>query len=223
MTANQYKSMAELRRALQLFAATLYDKEETAIEVPSLYPVWAADIQYKANDIVQYGTNSVGDPQLYLVLQAHKSQSDWLPDATANLYKKMGISESGYPIWTQPLCTADAYNFGDIVSYNGKLYKSIIAANVWSPDAYPAGWEEYTESTSDGDSGETGGSGTTEPTEPDTPSTETIPDFVQPTGAHDAYKKGDKVKFEGKVYESLIDSNTYSPSAYPDGWKEVTE
>lgn len=220
MTANQYKSMAELRRALQLFAATLYDKEETAVELASLYPVWAADKQYKANDIVQYGTNSVGDPQLYLVLQAHKSQSDWLPDATASLYKKMGISESGYPIWTQPLCAVDAYNLGDIVSYNGKLYKSIINANVWAPDVYPAGWEEYTESTSGGDSGETGGGGTTEP---ETPPTETIPDFVQPTGAHDAYKKGDKVKFEGKIYESLIDANTYSPSAYPNGWKEVTE
>ena len=223
MTANQYKSMAELRRALQLFAATLYDKEDTAVEIASLYPVWAADKQYKANDIVQYGTNSVGDPQLYLVLQAHKSQSDWLPDATASLYKKMGISESGYPIWTQPLCAVDAYNLGDIVSYNGKLYKSIINANVWSPDVYPAGWEEYTESTGGGDSGETGGGGTTEPTEPETPPTETIPDFVQPTGAHDAYKKGDKVKFEGKIYESLIDANTYSPSAYPAGWKEITE
>lgn len=222
MTANQYKSMAELRRALQLFAATLYDKEETAVELASLYPVWAADKQYKANDIVQYGTNSVGDPQLYLVLQAHKSQSDWLPDATASLYKKMGISESGYPIWTQPLCAVDAYNLGDIVSYNGKLYKSIINANVWAPDVYPAGWEEYTESTGGGDSGETGG-GDSGTTEPETPPTETIPDFVQPTGAHDAYKKGDKVKFEGKIYESLIDANTYSPSAYPAGWKEVTE
>ena len=222
MTANQYKSMAELRRALQLFAATLYDKEETAVEIASLYPVWAADKQYKVNDIVQYGTNSVGDPQLYLVLQAHKSQSDWLPDATSSLYKKMGISESGYPIWTQPLCAVDAYNLGDIVSYNGKLYKSIINANVWAPDVYPAGWEEYTESTGGGDSGETGG-GDSGTTEPETPPTETIPDFVQPTGAHDAYKKGDKVKFEGKIYESLIDSNTYSPSAYPAGWKEVTE
>ena len=222
MTANQYKSMAELRRALQLFAATLYDKEDTAVEIASLYPVWAADKQYKANDIVQYGTNSVGDPQLYLVLQAHKSQSDWLPDATASLYKKMGISESGYPIWTQPLCAVDAYNLGDIVSYNGKLYKSIINANVWAPDVYPAGWEEYTESTGGGDSGETGG-GDSGTTEPETPPTETIPDFVQPTGAHDAYKKGDKVKFEGKIYESLIDANTYSPSAYPAGWKEITE
>lgn len=220
MDINQIKSMAELRRALQIFAATLHDNEETAMQIASLYPVWAADKQYKANDVLQYGKNSVGDPQLYLVLQAHKSQSDWLPDATASLYKKMGISESGYPIWTQPLCAVDAYNIGDIVSYNGKLYKSIINANVWAPDVYPAGWEEYTESTSGGDSGETGGgnSGST-----DTPSTETIPDFVQPTGAHDAYKKGDKVKFEGKVYESLIDANVYSPSAYPAGWKEVTE
>ena len=218
--AKQLKAMAELRRALQIFAATLHDNEETAIEIATLYPVWEANKQYKANDIVQYGTNSVGDPQLYLVLQAHKSQSNWLPDATASLYKKMGISESGYPIWTQPLCAVDAYNIGDIVSYNGKLYKSIINANVWAPDVYPAGWEEYTESTGGGDSGETGGGGTTEP---ETPPTETIPDFVQPTGAHDAYKKGDKVKFEGKIYESLIDANVYSPSAYPAGWKEITE
>ena len=32
---------------------------------------------------------------------------------------------------------------------------------------------------------------------------------------------GDKVRFEGKIYESLIDANTYSPSAYPLGWQEV--
>lgn len=221
----QLKAMAELRRALQLFAATLYDDEENVISIASIFPVWSKDTAYKANDIVQHGKNSVGDPQLYLVLQAHTSQDDWLPDATASLYKKMGISESGYPIWTQPLCAADAYNIGDIVSHFGKLYKSTVNGNVWSPLIYRDGWEEYTEPTEGGDSGETGGggSGTTEPTEPDTPSTETIPDYVKPTGAHDAYKKGDKVRFEGKIYESLIYANVHSPSEFPAGWKEVTE
>ena len=194
----QIQAMAELRRALQIFATTLYADDEAAMQIASIYPVWAADKQYKANAVISYRTNSVGDPQLYLVLQAHKSQSDWLPDATASLYKKMGIGESGYPIWTQPLGAVDAYNIGDIVSYNGKLYKSIINANVWSPDVYPAGWEEYTESTGGGDTGEPGGGGTTEPA---TPPAETNPEFVQPTGAQDAY----------------------SPSAYPAGWKEVTE
>ena len=168
-----------------------------------------------------YGVNAVGDPQLYQVLQDHTSTAEWTPNTATSLYKAVGIDPSGYPLWVQPLGATDAYNIGDIVSYNGKLYKSIINANVWAPDVYPAGWEEYTESTGGGDSGETGGGGST--TEPETPPAEIIPDFVQPTGAHDAYKKGDKVKFEGKVYESLIDANTYSPSAYPAGWKEITE
>lgn len=45
------------------------------------------------------------------------------------------------------------------------------------------------------------------------------PDFVQPTGAQDTYKKGDKVTFNGHHYTSLIDNNTWSPAAYPAGWK----
>ena len=45
------------------------------------------------------------------------------------------------------------------------------------------------------------------------------PDFVQPTGAHDAYHKGDKVTFEGEHYISLIDNNVWSPKDYPAGWQ----
>ena len=48
-----------------------------------------------------------------------------------------------------------------------------------------------------------------------------VPEFVQPTGSNDAYKKGDKVSFENKVYESTIDNNVWSPAAYPAGWKEI--
>jgi len=38
-----------------------------------------------------------------------------------------------------------------------------------------------------------------------------------------AYMKGDKVTFNGVVYQSLIDGNVYSPEAYPAGWAEYTE
>ena len=207
----------QFRKAVQYFATTL--PEEKALVVSSIFDEWVVNVKYVTGDWVAYGVNAVGDPQLYQVLQDHTSAAQWTPDTATSLYKKVGIDPSGIPLWVQPLGATDAYNIGDIVSYNGKLYKSIINANVWAPDVYPAGWEEYTESTGGGDSGETGGGGTTEP---ETPPAETIPDFVQPTGAHDAYKKGDKVKFEGKVYESLIDANTYSPSAYPAGWKEIT-
>lgn len=44
------------------------------------------------------------------------------------------------------------------------------------------------------------------------------PEFVQPTGAHDAYGIGAKVTYNGKHYRSLIDNNVWSPDAYPAGW-----
>ena len=55
------------------------------------------------------------------------------------------------------------------------------------------------------------------------PEPEEIPVWVQPTGAHDAYQKGDKVHYPGEsdpVYESLIDGNVWSPDAYPAGWEK---
>ena len=49
-----------------------------------------------------------------------------------------------------------------------------------------------------------------------------ISDWIQPTGAHDAYQTGDKVNFKGKTYESVIDNNTWAPDVYPSGWKLIT-
>jgi hypothetical protein len=50
-----------------------------------------------------------------------------------------------------------------------------------------------------------------------------IPEWVQPTGAHDAYKHGDRVRYQGVLYESLLDANVYAPSEYPDGWRKIVE
>lgn len=47
-----------------------------------------------------------------------------------------------------------------------------------------------------------------------------IGEWVQPDSTN-PYMTGDKVIFEGKTYESLIDNNIWSPAAYPAGWKEV--
>lgn len=211
---DKFQMIDEMYKNLQKLTALLMDNNANIQKVSTLFNKYQVGIYYQIGDIFTYGDNNA----CYKVLQSHKSQADWQPDKTPALYKLIGSNDDGYLEWKQPLGAHDAYKIGDIVEYNGKLYKSLINGNVWSPDVYPAGWEEYTESTGGGDSGETGG-GTT-PTEPETP--EEIPDFVQPTGAHDAYKKGDKVRYNGKIYESLIDDNVYSPDAYPAGWKEVT-
>ena len=45
------------------------------------------------------------------------------------------------------------------------------------------------------------------------------PEFVRPTGAHDAYAKGAKITYRGKHYVSLIDGNVWPPDEYPQGWQ----
>ena len=116
---------------------------EKLLEIPFLFPAYSVGIQYKTKDVFSYGVNEVGDSQLYQVLQDHTSAAEWTPDTATSLYKKIGVTEEGYPEWVQPLGATDAYNTGDIVSYKGVLYRSLINGNVWSPEAYPSGWEEY--------------------------------------------------------------------------------
>lgn len=130
----------ELHKAVQLFAESISD-EATMMAIPSIYPMYKIGVSYKIGNKFRYGLNSVGDFQLYQVLQDHTSSAEWTPDSAISLYKKIGISDDGTPIWVQPLGATDAYNIGDVVLYNGKKYESVINANVWSPDTYPAGWK----------------------------------------------------------------------------------
>ena len=92
-----------------------------------------------------------------------------------------------------------AYAIGDLVEYNNELYEVIQAHTSqadWTPDIVPALFKAKTAAG-------------------------VIPEWVQPTGGHDAYNIGDKVLFNGTVYESTIDANVWSPIDYPQGWKLV--
>ena len=98
-----------------------------------------------------------------------------------------------YPKWE----AGKAVAVGDRYRYGEKLYKVVQAHTTqadWTPDITPALWVVV--------------------------SVEAWPEWVQPTGAHDAYNKGDKVTFEGDHYISLIDANVWSPAVYPAGWEK---
>ena len=210
---NRLQAAEQLRKALQIFAATLTD--EQALEIATVYPAWQSGRAYSVGEVISYGTNSLGDPQLYKVVQAHTSQAEWTPDATPALYDAFGLDESGYPIWAQPSGAHDAYSAGDIVNYNGTLYQSTINGNVWSPDVYPAGWTVYEAAT---EPEEPEPEPEPEP-DPDPEEPTTYPEWVQPTGSHDAYNTGDIVDYNGTLYRSLIDGNVWSPEDYPQGWE----
>ena len=140
---NRVQIAEQMRAALQMWAVTLPDEKKMI--VATVFPAYEVGKAYAAGDVFTYGTNSVGDPQLYQVLQDHTSAAQWSPDTAVSLYKPVGVSESGYPEWAQPVGASDAYNTGDVVSYKGKLFESTIDGNVWSPEAYPQGWAECVE------------------------------------------------------------------------------
>lgn len=93
--------------------------------------------------------------------------------------------------WSQPTTAADAYLAGDIVEHDGATWESTLNGNVWEPGV--SGWRRQRK---DGKPAA----------------------FQQPTGAHDAYRQGEKITHDGRVYVSVIDFNVWSPEAYAAGW-----
>ena len=96
-----------------------------------------------------------------------------------------------FPAWT----VGKAYAVSDRVQHGGTLYKCVQSHTSqadWTPDATPALWVAV--------------------------SVDAWPEWVQPTGAHDAYNTGDKVSYNGKHYICTADANVYAPDVY--GWEE---
>ena len=125
-----------LRQLIEKASASLTDDD--ALEGIELFAVWAVDTDYSVNDRVRY------NGKLYRCVQAHKSQQNWTPEATPALWTE--VAEPGeIPVWKQPTGAQDAYNKGDKVHYPTKedpVYESLIDANVYSPETYPAGWKQ---------------------------------------------------------------------------------
>lgn len=128
---------ARALRALIEKAAVSLDDDD-ALEAVELFPAWAVGKAYAADERICYGE------KLYRCVQSHTSQADWTPDKTPALWTE--VAKPGeIPVWKQPTGAQDAYNKGDRVWYpekNTTVYESLIDANVYSPEAYPAGWME---------------------------------------------------------------------------------
>lgn len=120
------------------------------------------------------------------------------------------VTDDGAPAeWVQPSGAHDAYQEGERVTFEGDVWESTIDGNVWSPTDRPEGWKKVEEPEP-------------EPEEDTDPEEDTGPsEWVQPTGGHDAYNTGDRVMFEGAVWESVIDGNTWSPTDNPAGWTKI--
>ena len=98
-----------------------------------------------------------------------------------------------------PAPDAASYAAGDRIQYNGKLYKCLQAHTAqadWNPVDAPSLWAEVL----------AGQDGTE------------IGEWVQPDSTN-PYMRGDRVSYNGKIYESEVDNNVWAPGAY--GWVEI--
>lgn len=100
-----------------------------------------------------------------------------------------------FPMWDGGSHT---YKVDDYVQYNGLLYRCVQAHTSqpdWTPDTAVSLWSRAADPR------------------------EEWPEWIQPTGAHDAYAKGAKVSHNGKHWVSDINANVYEPGVY--GWTEA--
>ena len=100
-----------------------------------------------------------------------------------------------YPAWAENT----AYSVGERIRYNSTLYRCVQAhtsQSDWTPDATPALWTVV--------------------------SLDEWPEWVQPTGAQDAYNKGDKVSHNDKHWISEVDGNVWEPGIYGNLWSEAS-
>lgn len=145
--------------------------------------------------------DTIGFDAAYELVSNHPMFAEYIDPAQAALDEVLPILTDeqaeqvidAFPLWQ----VGKAYEVGTRVRYNSLLYKCIQAHTSqadWTPDTAVSLWVRV------GEPGE-------------------IPEWVQPTGAHDAYAKGDKVRHNDKVWTSDIDANTYEPGVY--GWTET--
>lgn len=135
---------------------------------------------------------------LSAIIRAVRMDMQELAQAGSLNGSKAVACEAVFPEWK-----AGAYAAGDIRRFNNQVWRCCQAHDSagqagWEPGAAPALWAPYH---------------ATDPA--------FAKDFFQPTGAQDAYQKGEVCRFEGRVLRSLLDGNVYSPTDYPAGWEVV--
>ncbi|MCD8383290.1 MAG: hypothetical protein LUC30_10360 [Clostridiales bacterium] len=111
------------------------------------------DEKNELTDLAQ--SNATADqekPELEVTVESLAARVTALEEAVAALQGDTGGSgdSSTYPEWTTWDGVSTNYQYGAIVSHNGKLWISVYSGqNVWEPGAVGTEslWQEYTEDT----------------------------------------------------------------------------
>ena len=102
--------------------------ETKMLEVPDLFPSYESRPQHlwRSDEIFRWGVNQYGETQLWRVLEAvPEGNEHFTPDQLPRYFRRVGFTDSGIPIWSQPLGYDDAWDIGDTVEHpagSGELW-----------------------------------------------------------------------------------------------------
>lgn len=123
--------------------------EEDAKAHKGLFPMWSGEgvTVYDGSDGEHPQTWMRGRTSglLYKCNIGHTTQDGWPPESTPNLWTEVAAPNEYREIKDNMLPT-EAFALGEIGWYKEKdnLWKSLIDANTYTPESYPAGWEKVT-------------------------------------------------------------------------------
>lgn len=126
---------------------------------------------------------------------------DTIEELSVHLDDEIALENSElFPMWSGE---SVSYTVGQRLRYDGTLFKVLQAhtsQSSWTPDTAPSLFAEVLPGQDGTEVGEW-----------------TQPDSTNP------YMTGDRVTYNGTMYESVIDNNIWSPTEYPQGWTEVSD
>lgn len=210
----QKRYIPTISASVNAFAQSMILKESASFDVDmkiktaGVYDKWAAG-KYEVGDI----RNHAG--QTWECWTAH--DNDVYPDITpdnpqtwANFWRPLhGKSPETARPWTKPWAgTTDMYHAGEYMVYTDEKVYKCISDTVYSPEEYAQAWEVQQQEEESETTGQGGSSVSSE-----------YPEWVAPTGSHDAYPQGAKVSHNGKKWTSDVANNVWEPGVY--GWTEV--
>lgn len=220
MTESKTIVLTAMKDAGKRAATTLRDaaKDMTGTEIidqEQNVPDWDGSKDYTNSPV---GTPVADENQVWSLIQPHNA-ANYPGTRPSGLRALWGLLHTKNPEkakpWVDPYGTSGMYSKGECyLAEDGTVYICLQDNCVYDATAMPNYWEKYGEETTEPEEPDTGdGEGDNEGTTDDE-----WPEFVKPTGAHDAYNTGDKVTYNGKHYICAMDSCVYSPDEYPSGW-----
>ena len=205
--ANQREGAAAMRTVAQSLANADQLRNEQADDMTTAFPYWEARKTYKKGEVVTDPANG----QNYILCQDTEAVEHYPPhgEGLLAIYRPVPkrLSDGTFIfVYGQNVFAGDVCRDADGTPWVAE--KDMLPC-VWPP----AEGNEWTKQGGDPDP-------VPDPVpdpDPGEDDTDTPAEWVQPTGAHDAYNTGDRVTYDGEVWICTVDNNVYAPGVY--GWE----